>query len=133
MKKRSKVRFLAKLFIPLVLISLIGIGTVHASTKYSNWGYNISPTYAGLSWQKKDNTSSKKMTINWTDAEARNFRLRFRVLNENYSQIDSCTVNYLGSISHNIPTVNGREYLLQGKRENIVDPTVYCKGNWRIN
>lgn len=129
-----KKKLVLYLILPACLIMVLGVGVVHANTSYEGWSANINYNWIGLDWQKKTSSTSKRMYLNWRDAEARDFKLYFRILNESMNTVQgSFSVEYLGSTNFDIPTVSGREYLLQGSRQYMWDPKVYCKGDWKIN
>lgn len=51
--------------------------------------------------------------------------------------VDVCTQTYVNSVTDlgknktiSSSCVNGRTYNLVAARENILDPAVYCNGNW---
>lgn len=133
--KYSLKNLLKKGLLSFITVMIIGLGLnqVLASTTNSSWAINVTSNWKGLGQQTKSSSSSKQVYINWTDAEAKDFKLNFRILNEDLKEIDNCTLNYLGSTTFTTSTVNGRTYILQAKRLYFFNPSVYCKGVWRIN
>lgn len=129
----KKKRILVSCLLPLCFLMVLSIVNTKANTSPEFWSGKIGYNYIGLDWQTKSSSSSKEMILDWKHTDASGFNLYFRILNEDLNKISSCSVNYLGLTKYNLSTVSGREYLLQGSRENMWDPPVYCSGDWKIN
>lgn len=131
---KKVVTFFSKYFVIGFIVFSFFSGTVYAASSYESWaGIVYWNNWVGLDRQTKTSSSSKTVSIHWNEAEAKNFYLNLRILNDNLSEVDNTRLNYLGSTSFHSPTVSGRTYILQGQRDGYFTPSVYVKGTWKIN
>lgn len=83
---------------------------------------------------ERDNDSVSHVT--WTDKEVNgNFKLKFTI--QSMDNVDVCTQTYVNSATDlgkekaiTSSCVKDRSYNLVAARETIIDPAVYCTGNW---
>ncbi len=121
-------------------VSATVIGSIalvaHAAQATTDWEKYIDFWTDTLSSGVVEQDNDSKSHITWTGKEVNgDFKLKFTI--QSMDNTDVCTQTYVNSatdlgketsISSNC--IKGRAYNLVAARESIVDPEVYCNGNW---
>lgn len=110
------------------------IASAYQST--ATWGTYIDFWTDTLSSDIEETDNDSLSHVKWTGKEVTgDFKLKFTIQSENGT--DVCEQTYVNSatklgkvVSIDSNCINGRNYTLVAARENILDPSVYCSGDW---
>lgn len=117
------------------VISSLAI-VAHAAQTTTGWGKYVDFWTDTLSTGIVEQDNDSVSHVTWTGKEVNgNFNLKFTIQSED--NVDVCTqttvnsASYLGKVKTITSNcIKGRAYNLVAARENILDPAVYCSGNW---
>lgn len=104
------------------------------NVKAGGYDFDITANYAWgndsqlRSGTKIDGTSVS--TVIWNTSNKSSHRMWFRVLDMNNNVRGSVRIDYLSSGYAVTNNTTGSSYIIQAKRENIIDPITTVTGKW---